>query len=286
MSFSLPSDSRRYENAYIVNVTPELARNWLNRNFFNRPVTSEIVQLYIQQIENGLWHLTHQGVAFTEQGVLLDGQHRLAAVVATGVTVPMAVFANEPEENYEFIDCGRRRSELDMLRLAHRDQSLSTAHKQTLLAFLAGRFCKTNNQWSSAELNIALDKYGEAIKFATDLFHDCKDKMLCPATLRGLIARAYYYTTPDRLVDFVTQLLHGDRDQNKPISILRDYLHVWKDRRENTKREIYRRSQQILFLFLYGEKKKYYLDTTPDVFPIKKDEEIEAGRKCHRTGNE
>ena len=101
----IPKEARLCNNTYIVNVPPELARQWLSINNFNRPKNTESVAKYVRQIRDGHWRLTHQGVALTQNGFLLDGQHRLFALIECGVTLPMRVCFNEPIENYEVSDC-------------------------------------------------------------------------------------------------------------------------------------------------------------------------------------
>jgi hypothetical protein len=248
MQINLPSDSITFNNVFLVNVTPSLARNWLVYNQINRPVKPQVVDEYIRQIESGQWKRTHQGIAFTHNGTLIDGQHRLLAIIRTGRTLPMLVFTNEPAENYEFIDCGRTRSNLDMLRIGQRDNTLDSVHLETLRSFLAGRSCKTRGQWTSAELNKLFQKYCDAICLAVDLFRDCKNKNLNDPTVRGVIARAYYHIPKEWLAAFANQLINGCH--SAPINELRQNLLDWTNRREPTKREIYRRCESALYLFL------------------------------------
>lgn len=267
----LPFGAVPFNNVYLVEVTPELARQWLVYNRINRPARPDVVRQYVQQIESGIWKRTHQGAAFTREGVLLDGQHRLFAIIQTGKTVTMLVFINEPVENYEFIDCGRNRSNLDMLRLGQRDNALSGTHMDTIRSFLAGRFCKTRGRWTSAEINQAFTKYGRAICFAVDLFQDCKDKRINDPTVRALIARAQYYISDERLAEFVTHLIKGTG--HGPTVALRESLLAWGDRREHTRREIYKRTQQTLLAFLEGKDVAFRYDTTSEAFPITDKEE-------------
>jgi hypothetical protein len=81
----------------IKNVTPEWAANILaNRNIQNRHMSERVVEKYANDILDGSWCLTHQGIAFDENGDLLDGQHRLAAVVKAKTEVQMMVTTGIP----------------------------------------------------------------------------------------------------------------------------------------------------------------------------------------------
>ncbi|MEU8762593.1 hypothetical protein [Streptomyces sp. NPDC048659] len=98
-------------------VTPELAERWLSKNKHNRPMSRQSVSQLARAIERGEWQLTHQGIAFDEDDTLIDGQHRLAAVVKAGVAVQMAVTRGVPREAFTVMDTGRKRTGSDALSL-------------------------------------------------------------------------------------------------------------------------------------------------------------------------
>jgi len=65
----------------IVNVTPRMAREWLkNCNTMNRPIRPAHVETLRISFERGEYVTTHQGLAFSDDDVLIDGQHRLTAI--------------------------------------------------------------------------------------------------------------------------------------------------------------------------------------------------------------
>ncbi|KPC78711.1 hypothetical protein ADK82_28500 [Streptomyces sp. NRRL S-4] len=102
----------------ILDVPPELAAEWLTHNTGNRPLSKGTVQQLAAQIERGEWQLTHQGIAFDEDDVLIDGQHRLAAIVKAGVAVPLTVTHGVPRTAFTVMDTGRKRTGRDTLALA------------------------------------------------------------------------------------------------------------------------------------------------------------------------
>lgn len=74
----------------IESYSPSRAKHYLdtcNRN--NRPINRERVRLYAAEMTAGRWRLNPQGIAFDRSGQLLNGQHTLAAVVASGVTLDL-----------------------------------------------------------------------------------------------------------------------------------------------------------------------------------------------------
>ena len=76
----------------VMDVTPSQAANWLEGNTHNRPVTQAHVERLAAEMSAGRWRLTHQGIAFSTRGVLLDGQHRLARTSCVKDAVPAAKY--------------------------------------------------------------------------------------------------------------------------------------------------------------------------------------------------
>lgn len=72
-------------------VTPGMAREWLAANSGNRTVRANAVSRLASVIRGGGWQVTHQGIAFLDDGTLADGQHRLLAIVQAGVAVEVVI---------------------------------------------------------------------------------------------------------------------------------------------------------------------------------------------------
>lgn len=63
-------------------VTPAMANEWLKRNNpLNRSLNQASIDRYVSEMLNDTWDYTHQAVAFDRDDVLIDGQHRLTALV-------------------------------------------------------------------------------------------------------------------------------------------------------------------------------------------------------------
>lgn len=62
-------------------VDAEKAALFLTRNSCNRPVSNGHVDKLARSMSDGEWYETHQGIAFDVNGMLIDGQHRLLAIV-------------------------------------------------------------------------------------------------------------------------------------------------------------------------------------------------------------
>lgn len=109
--FPLPDGST------IVKITPEIAADWLeNRNLGkNRNLSLKTAGRYAKAMSDGRWMVTHQGIAFDSDGFLIDGQHRLRAVVLAGVSVEMFVAVGFDSDTFAILDSGRRRQAGQMI---------------------------------------------------------------------------------------------------------------------------------------------------------------------------
>ena len=100
-------------------ITPEIARTYLTFNApRNRKIKSSAVQMLKQDILDGKWRVTHQGIAFNKEGVLIDGQHRLFAIISAGKPVDMVVARGLDDATMDIIDGGVSRSLIDRLKVA------------------------------------------------------------------------------------------------------------------------------------------------------------------------
>lgn len=104
----------------VMTVTPAGAAQLLaERNPKNigpqRKLSKQTVQRYAEQMSTGRWRLTHQGLAFDSSGNLLDGQHRLTAVVEAGVPVDFVVTWGCDRESFSVLDNGMRRQAAQLL---------------------------------------------------------------------------------------------------------------------------------------------------------------------------
>lgn len=101
----------------IVNVTPQLAADWLAANTCNRPLRRTVVDGLKAAFARGEYVQTHQGVAFSLAGELLDGQHRLTAIseLRDGV-FPMLVTTGLLDEAFKVMDIGLKRTAADSLQ--------------------------------------------------------------------------------------------------------------------------------------------------------------------------
>jgi hypothetical protein len=116
-------------------------------------------------MRNGGWTLTHQGIAFDENGELVDGQHRLNAVIEANVPVEMNVTTNvhrQPGEAFT-IDMGRKRTYANVATMSGVDDPVvrhSGAYVSTYIRYkLPG-----NRKADPAEIMDYIQRHYEDVK--------------------------------------------------------------------------------------------------------------------------
>ncbi|MFH0241805.1 hypothetical protein ACGRHY_05045 [Streptomyces sp. HK10] len=182
----------------VLDVSPQLATEWLTRNTNNRPLSKKTVQQLAGQIQRGEWQLTHQGIAFDEDGTLIDGQHRLAAIVKAGITVPLTVTHGVPRTAFTVMDTGRKRTGRDALALAG---EANATHLAAALRGLHLYLHAPNSAWSGGTSVTSndqlLDTLGEHPGIRDALHHGIALNRACRITVTAA-AIGWYVTTRAR----------------------------------------------------------------------------------------
>lgn len=102
----------------VITVTPAMASKWLARNEDNRPLSLDVVRQYATAMREGEWMITPDAICLAVGGRLLNGQHRLSAVVESNTPTPMFVLENVDEYTFQYLDRGRKRSRAFALGLS------------------------------------------------------------------------------------------------------------------------------------------------------------------------
>lgn len=107
----------------IRTITPDEARTLLKNNSVNRPLIASQLASLEAELKRGGMQLTHQGIAVSSTGKLLDGQHRLHAIANTGISARMLYSWDLPDSVFSVLDSGSKRSASDVL---HTDGAINT----------------------------------------------------------------------------------------------------------------------------------------------------------------
>jgi hypothetical protein len=101
----------------IQEISPALARKWLKENSRNRKIREHRVAELAEAIRRGEWQFDGNPIRFDKHGMLLDGQHRLLAIEASGRTVTSLVVKGIDTSAQLVMDTGLKRQFADHLQI-------------------------------------------------------------------------------------------------------------------------------------------------------------------------
>lgn len=101
----------------LVLVTPEMAAAMLANNPSNRNIRGKVVDMYARDMGNEKWLVTGESIKLDKSGALIDGQHRLTAVVKSGVAVWMYITTGLDKSAQSVMDMALRRATSDNLHM-------------------------------------------------------------------------------------------------------------------------------------------------------------------------
>lgn len=102
----------------IVEITPKLAAELLGNNARNRKLRASVVKRYANDIELGLWRLSGEPIILNSEGAVVDGQHRLAAVVGANKSIRSVLVEGADPSVFDVVDCGLPRKAQDALEIS------------------------------------------------------------------------------------------------------------------------------------------------------------------------
>lgn len=212
-------------------ITPEKAHAHLAKNTNNRNLRNMRVARMARDIQNGHWVKTHQGIAFDVSGTLLDGQHRLMAVIQADIPVEMLVTYNLSPEAQRHMDRGAARLASDFLSGPNRVAQASALRYLLAVSVLAGRVTPqdldqaTRTLVTDADIYEAADTHpglvGDLAEVGTLTQRASKYAPVGPSSL--LLAAA---TFPGVAEEALESLATGaGLERGNPILALRNYNH-------------------------------------------------------------
>ena len=99
----------------VEKITPDVATKYLEANVHNRPVHQRHVEFLAEEIKQGRWKMNGSSIVFNGDGTLIDGQHRLWAVITSGLPIKILVVRGADEGSFATIDTGLARTAGDVL---------------------------------------------------------------------------------------------------------------------------------------------------------------------------
>jgi hypothetical protein len=100
-------------------ITPAQASEYMSNNYhYNRKVADPKVKELATEMRMSRFYLGDSAICFNEDGALINGQHRLSALIKSNTTQPFIVARNMPKESLKIMDIGAKRDTADRITLS------------------------------------------------------------------------------------------------------------------------------------------------------------------------
>lgn len=216
-------------------ITPKLAEKLLSKNCINRPVKKNTVDYYSDIIKRGQWELNGESIKISKEGILLDGQHRLMAIVKSGIGIKTVIVEGLDSNTFDTIDQGVARTTSDLFNM----QGIVNA---TTISSILCKYNMISNNTSSGltsnsykRLNLTKRDYINEYKKNEVLWDEiCRNskqyyrkmKLLSKSEIGGYMGTLIINKghDPEKVYNFFRQLFYEITPENETINALKEVL--------------------------------------------------------------
>lgn len=239
--------SKVMETVKIVEVNSELASEWLKTNNFNRRLSQPIIRRYADDMLNGRWNFTGDSIKFNCDGTLLDGQHRLEAIIRSNTKQKFIVVRGLEKDTFFNLDIGKKRTFSDVLTIE--DKKTYTAALAAAIRLCHSFDIKTVESNKYENNSSILYKYFEenpgiekSLEYVINLDKEGKILKLSFLTAVHYILKRIAAKDAD---EFIKNVVTGENlDKTSPIYLLREKLIEIRFRK-------YRAENKMLFIMFF-----------------------------------
>lgn len=259
----------------IETITPALAREYLTRRNKQRPITASNVKRWVDQMKSGQWTVNNDALTFDEFGNLINGQHRLSAVVEVGSSFSFLVLRGVPSDSFMTMDQGRQRSGGDTLAsIGFRNPKDCASIARILIALRDTGTASARGAVEKAPLAAFADKHAVFLEEAADLAR--ASRKLFPASQLGAILFQALHVNEAMTREFAGRIASGTgATADDPVLRVRNKLME-----NRNKKDIHTRPETTLPLlvsaweaFIHGRTmSKLMPATTPFIRGFKKEQ--------------
>lgn len=232
--------SNRYPEVSITieEITPDVAVKMLRANVHNRRLKASPYSL---DMKNGEWKLNGSTIVFSDDGVLLDGQHRLEDCIKAKMPFVTIVVRGVSNSSQESMDIGSNRRLSDMLKLRgyKNDVVLATIAVALMTADKTGSIergisgARGNSFTRKQALSYVEDNYtsmrmNDIVRYVIRVANRNE-----PAAMWGVLIREFMKSGDDNVEEFIKQV-SGTVEPSQQVFHL---LKRLKNSRESTKRD-------------------------------------------------
>ena len=248
----------------LLRITPDMARNMLASNTLNRNLSERAVSDLAKTIQSNDWQITHQGIAFYDDGTLADGQHRLSAIVRADTPVYMMVTSGLNKESAMTIDSGRKRSLIDGIKISGAAPWMEAKHINMVPIITHP---KRLTDLQKVEFLVGMKPY---VEFATEAFVSNRRYLTSSVVHAALTMACYHGEDPAKLKRFAQVFFDGIMAEptEKVIILLREYVLAHTNGGSSDKHDKYLKMQRAIQAYCGGESIKRLVQPQEAIYPV------------------
>lgn len=208
-------------------ITPVDAAKYLAANSHNRGLVENRVATIKQDILDNNYVLNGETIKFSDSDVLLDGQHRLQAVIEADKPIVTLVVRGLEATSQDTIDVGAKRTFSDILKLAgeHNTATLAACTRISWFIDTFGEPKTGPGQYPSVrQLTAYLGANPDLRKSGLVGQQAARSTLRIPSSIGGGLHYQMFRLDPTRADDFWNLLLLNDAPKGSPIYALRETL--------------------------------------------------------------
>lgn len=200
----------------IITVTPSMAKSWLEHRNLERQrnYSHHKANQWATEMRAGRWKTTHQGIAFDWDGFLLDGQHRLGAIVLVSLPVELDIRVNCDPDTFDVLDTGHKRTANQMIHHTHAKLMTSAArYLGTIDGTLSSNVTSGGvyaKRTTTAELLQVVANWPELGTFAASAQHVRVKSQILAAPHLAMLAQASRTQYADMIPIWLDGLAYGE----------------------------------------------------------------------------
>jgi hypothetical protein len=212
-------------------ITPDDAKELLNMSVGNRNISDSKVATYANDIRTGRWiEDTYEFIKISKEGFLLDGHHRLNAIIKANISISLNIVRGVDSEIMNVIDTGKSRNSNDALKI-------NGVQNSTNIASIISSVIKYDLGYSSTVFNSAvamisnvdvINRYNDNPDYWQNLYlksisiYGKMNRILTPSVV-GKYYHLFGQKHPNKVDDFFNELI-GGLETNSTITVLRGIL--------------------------------------------------------------
>lgn len=247
----------------IEHITPERAQLYLKKNHpRNRPISRQNVESLANEFKEGRYILTNDAIAFDTEGRLIDGQHRLSAIIRANLTLAMRVVTDLDTRAFAVINTGKKRADHERLYMMGEDIDKQTTG---LIRAVAGG-ADGPARMPLFQTRHLLHKLKEAIDFTKSHMPAGRSHQ----AVRAVVCRAWFTADRDRLEEFCKVIVNSQVSSNADgaavLLVKKCGGFEWTNAKARA--ELFCYAQRALSLFLAHQTTGVLKPMTQDNFPL------------------